>query len=318
MKQAIALACALGLSGLCGTSSAQQDSVSEALISTWTLTAVERNIRSDEPTVQRGARGVLIMDRSGHVFEFFSTASRDEPESPQADPLRAFENFGGFWGRYEVDETGDRISFDAYSGVSPSVRGRSFTRTFEVDGDWLTVTSGDEPQAQGNTRWTWQRIPTVEHLTPAYREVVGFWQHVEERRVDQATGEVLSSSERAPSVIVYTPGGFVGVHFPSLGREPFAGPVPTADEARAGLRGYIGYFGTLGVYPGEVSHNVLSGVSPGTGSILRRYARISGDELVVTLQSGMPALTGDDRPRTATEVVLHRLSDADDMLPMPN
>jgi len=37
--------------------------------------------------------------------------------------------------------------------------------------------------------------------------------------------------QRAPSVIVYTPGGFVGVHFPTLGRSPFAGKTPiTGDE----------------------------------------------------------------------------------------
>jgi len=132
------------------------------------------------------------------------------------------------------------------------------------------------------------------------------------RRVDTATGEIQSRSERAPSVIVYTPSGFVGVHFPSLGREPFAGAVPTADEARDGLRGYIGYFGSLGVYPGEVSHNVLAGISPGTGAILRRYAEITGDELVVTLQG--TGATASDRPRTVTEVVLRRLSGAEDML----
>jgi hypothetical protein len=79
---------------------------------------------------------------------------------------------------------------------------------------------------------TWQRIPTVEHLSPAYRQVVGFWRHVEEARLNTATGEVDNTRQRAPSVIVYTPGGFVGVHFPTLGRSPFAGATPTEDEAR--------------------------------------------------------------------------------------
>ena len=229
---------------------------------------------------------MLILDGSGHVFEYFSNTSRNEPESPQADSLLTLNSVGGFWGRYEVDTDSGSLHFDAWGGVSPSVHGLSFTRQFEIDGDWLTITSRDEPQAQGNKRWTWQRIPTVEHLTPAYREVVGFWQHVEERRVDLETGEISNVRERAPSVIVYTPGGFVGVHFPSIGREPFAGPVPTDEEAQSGVRGYLGYFGTLGVYPGEVSHNVLSGISPSTGSILSRYARFEGDRLIVTLQGG--------------------------------
>ena len=106
------------------------------------------------------------------------------------------------------------------------------------------------------------------------------------------------------------------MHFPPRTREQFAGPVPTADEAQAAMRGYIGYFGSLGVYPGEVSHNILSGISPTTGSILRRYAEITGDELIVRLQGGAARTAEDDEPRrTATEVVLHRLSGAEDMLP---
>jgi hypothetical protein len=155
---------------------------------------------------------------------------------------------------------------------------------------------------------TWQRVPTVEHLTPAYREVVGFWRHVEERRVNTATGEVETARERAPSVIVYTPGGFVGVHFPTLARTPFAGETPTEEEAQA-ARGYLGYYGALGVYPGEVFHNVLGGVSPSAGAILRRFAAITGDELVVTIPSGNPQST------LATTVHLKRLSGVDDMLP---
>jgi hypothetical protein len=42
---------------------------------------------------------------------------------------------------------------------------------------------------------------------------------------------------------------------------------------------------------------------------LRRFAKVTGDELVVTLPSGNPQST------TATIVRLRRLSDADDMLP---
>jgi hypothetical protein len=109
-------------------------------------------------------------------------------------------------------------------------------------------------------------------------------------------------------VIVYTPSGFVGVHFPTLGRET------NDEEDPSGLRGYLGYFGTLNVYPGEVSHNILSGVSPGTGSILRRYAEITGDDLVVTLQS-CGGRGADDRPRASTIVKLKRLSGAEAMLP---
>ena len=310
MKRVLTIFLALVVLGTAQLTVAQPTDPAAGLVSSWVLVALDRNVNAGESTRAQTPRGLLVIDAAGNVFEFFSSTGREELEGPQ----RTLANFGGFWGKYTVDAERGQIEFTAADGVSPNLQGLEFSRAFELDGDRLVVTSMDEPQAQGHNRWIWQRMPTVENLSPAYRQVVGFWQHVEESQVNEATGEVLRTSERAPSVIVYTPGGFVGVHFPSLGRETFAGDSPTAEEAQAGLRGYIGYFGTLGVYPGEVTHNILSGISPTTGSILRRYADINGDELVVRLQAtGAEPQT--DRPRNVTTVLLRRLSGADDMLP---
>ena len=287
---------------------AQQTGTAADLVSSWLLVAAERDIASGQARRVTGARGLLVLDGAGNVFELFSAPSGDRAGSAPPDPRRVFADNGGFWGRYEAVPAAGRIDFVAEEGVSPSVGGREFSRSYELAGDRLIVTATDEPQAQGDVRLTWQRVPTVEHLSPAYREVVGFWRHVEEARLNTATGDVDNRRQRAPSVIVYTPGGFVGVHFPTLGRSPFAGETPTEEEAQA-ARNYLGYYGALGVYPGEVFHNVLGGVSPSAGSILRRFAKISGDELVVTIPSGNPQST------LATTVHLRRLSGADDMLP---
>jgi hypothetical protein len=315
MKRVLAASVLFALISVAPDSYAQPGDSDATLVSTWTLVSVEKNVAAGDPVRQGSPRGLLVLDRAGNVFEYFSSESRSAEAAERPAPLVTLDSVGGFWGRYEADAEAGELRFEAYDGVSPSVRSLSFARRFELAGDRLVITSTDEPQAQGDTRWTWQRVPTVENLSPVYREVSGFWQHIEERRVDTATGEVQNSTMRAPSVIVYTPGGFVGVHFPTLGRESFAGGTPTADEAQAAVRGYLGYFGTLNVYPGEVAHNVLSGISPTTGAILRRYAEITGDELVVTLQSGAARTSDDDRPRTVTEVILRRLSGADEMLP---
>jgi adenylate kinase family enzyme len=298
MKRVLAASVLVALVTVAPASHAQTGASDATVVSTWTLVSVEKNIASGEPTRQGSPRGLLVLDHAGYVFEYFSSASRNPGDSPRLDPLGTLDSVGGFWGRYEADPETGQLHFEANDGISPSVRNLNFSRSFELTGDRLVVTSTDEPQAQGDTRWTWQRVPTVENLSPVYREVAGFWQHIEERRVDTATGEVQNSTRRAPSVIVYTPGGFVGVHFPTLGRESFAGAEPTEDEAQAAVRGYLGYFGTLNVYPGEVAHNVLSGISPTTGSILRRYAEITGDELIVTLQSGAARTSDNDRPDT--------------------
>ena len=155
MRQLLAIL-AMPVLLLAGQTAAAQDAAAD-LISSWTLLAVEKNAASSEPTRARGARGLLILDGAGNVFEFFSTATRDEPESPQVDPQRTFDTFGGFWGRFEVDDAAGMLHFEAASGVSPSVRGLSFSRHYEVSGNRLIVTSTNEPQAQGDTRWIWQR-----------------------------------------------------------------------------------------------------------------------------------------------------------------
>jgi hypothetical protein len=282
----------------------------DALVSSWTLIGVERGVSDEKPERVANPRGLLIFDAAGHAFEFVTTASRQQPETPQTDPLGMFAAYSGFWGGYRTDVEHKRITFKAQGAISLTTMGREFSRSVDQDGNRLTMTSIDEPHTQGGVRWTWQRVPTIDHLSPFYRQAVGFWEHIVERRVNVSTGSVVSESKRAPSVIVYTPGGFVGVHFPTLNRKPFAAENPTADEARAALQGYLGYYGALTVYPGEVFHNILGGTSPAAGSILRRYAEIKDNELTVRLTP-----TGNQPVTTQTIVVLRRLSGVDDMLP---
>ena len=281
------------------------------LTSSWTLTSVERAVSSEKPERVQNARGLLIFDAAGHAYEFVTTASRQQPEVVQVDPLRTFASYGGFWGSYRVDATQKRITFRAEGAISPALMGREFNRSLAANGDRLTMTSVDEPHAQGGLRWTWERVPTVDNLSPQYRQAVGFWQHVVEKRVNITTGAVLSESKRAPSIIVYTPGGFVGVHFPPLNRKPFASETPTSEEARAALTGYVGYYGALTVYPGQVFHNVLAGVSPASGTILRRFVDIAGSEVTVRF----PPNTNQQGQQTTTLVTLRRLSGEKEMLP---
>lgn len=281
------------------------------LVSSWTLTGIERGTATGTPERLAAPRGLLVFDRAGHVYEFFTTASRQMPETVQADPLKMFAAYGGFWGRYRVNAPQQRIVFTAEAGLNPNIMGKEFSRAFTRRDNTLTMTTIDEPYTQGGTRWTWERVPTVDHLSPFYRQVSGFWQHVVERRVNLTTNTVNSESKRSPSVIVYTPGGFVGVHFPPLNRKPFAGDAPTAEEARAARAGYVGYYGALTVYPGQVFHNVLAGISPAAGTTLRRFADLAGSEVTVRF----PPTTNQQGQQGTTLVTLRRLSGDAEMLP---
>jgi len=190
------------------------------LASSWTLVSMERALSSEKAERAQQPRGLLIFDSAGHAFEWFTVASRQLPDAPLTDPVRTLATYGGFWGDYRVDAAQKRLVFSARGAISPSITAREFSRTFERAGDRLTLTTIDEPHAQGGTRWVWERVPTVDNLSPLYRQVVGFWEYVVEKRVTTA-GEVLSEQKRGgPSVIVYTPGGFVGVHFLPINTKP--------------------------------------------------------------------------------------------------
>src|SRR5262245_547006 len=284
------------------------------LVSTWTLTTLDQGVSGGPDTRVTNPRGLLILDAAGHAFEFVTNLATQRAaggQVPAAEAAAAFAAYGGFWGNYRVDTAKKTITFRPESGIHPQIGGKEFSRSFEIDDNRLTITSTGEPYTPTGTKWVWDRVPVIDNLSPLYRQVVGFWHHQVEKRVNPTTGAIGSETRRSPSVIVYTPAGFVGVHFPPLNRKPFAGEAPTPEEALAALRGYIGYYGALTVYPGQVFHNILAGVSPIAGSILRRSAVISGDELTVQL----PRTRNQQGEDAQTVVTLKRLSGEADMLP---
>jgi hypothetical protein len=319
MTRALGVSLAVVLMWAAHLSSARQTPSSPAasnLVSTWTLTTLESGVSGGPAVRVNNPRGLLVLDAAGHAFEFVTSLATQRMaggQVPVAEAQTVFAGYGGFWGNYRVDAAKKTITYRAESGVSPLMLGKEFSRSFELDDTRLTITSIAEPHTQSGTKWVWDRVPTLENLSPVYRRVVGFWRHEVEKRVNPTTGAIGSETRRGPSVIVYTPAGFVGVQFPPLNRKPFAADTPTPEEALAALRGYIGYYGALTVYPGQVFHNILAGVSPIGGTILRRAAAISGDQLTVSL----PRTRNQQGDEAQTIVTLKRLSSDADMLPRP-
>ena len=297
----------------------QAQSGEQPLVGTWLLTSEQLNADSGQPTPAQGARGLLVFDGAGHYFEL---VDRPVPEALASDLPEAqadFYRIGGSWGRYDADADAGRIAFEAFAGRSANQTGARFSRTFALapvpdDQDRLTVTSQPgELHALGVTRRVWQRVPTMMGLPEEARAVVGFWRHEVEGQKNADTGEILTENTRDPSVIVYTPAGFVGVHFPTRNRTRFASGEPTDGEARE-EGNYLGYYATLGLYPGGryqglIFHNLLGGGFT-TGSTLRRFFDLRGEEVHLTF----PPNQGRQGIRTQTYVRLRRLSDADDML----
>ena len=315
MQRVVFLFLALAVIGEPGRAVAQSASIVPAdLAATWQLVSLERGLANEKPERNQQPRGLLILDSAGNVFEWVGTNPRQEPDAPTNDPVKALADYSGFWGRYRVDTAQKRMVFNARGAVSPNVSAREFSRAVERSGDRLTLTSIDEPHSRGGTRWVYERIPPIDAPGPLFRKVVGFWEYVVEKRTTTA-GEVLSEQTRGgPSTIVYTPAGYVGVHFLPINKKPtpFAGDVPTVEEARAAVQGYIGYYGSLTVYPGQVFHNLMSAMSNVPGTILRRFAEFSkdGNELDVRF-----APVRDQQGRmVVTSVTLRRISGEAEML----
>jgi len=288
------------------------------LVGTWTLVSVEQRVDSDKPVKVPGARGLLVFDSAGHMLEVVGRSNI--PLIDGWSDLRSRLSLGGEWGGYLPDTNSKKITYKPVGAPSPNVMGSEFTRSFDLTGDRLTITSiAGELHMNGVTRWTWERVPTVAQFGEGYRDIVGFWQHVVERRVNTANGAVLSETKRAPSVIVYTPSGYVGVHFPTLNRPRFVSGEPTEAEERV-LANYLGYFGALGVYPGMVFHHILANF-PGnfagndlgglaTGNTFKRFYELRGDELHITFPPGVSA----GGQQQTTVVILKRLSGEKEML----
>jgi len=296
-----------------------QTQVRHDLVGTWTLSSVERLVPGAAPVAQPLARGLLVFDAAGHAYELAKTGRNLVGAANQATPAEAreiFGSFGGFWGTYKADATQKKLTFRAEGAINPNAMGAAagdLVRTYEFASDRLVVTSGpDSGDGRDNIRWTWERVPQLENLTAANRRLVGFWQHVVERRVNVATGAAITETRRAPSIIVYTPSGYVGVHFPPLNRPRFAGPTPTDDEAKAAITGVVSYYGAYTLYPDLVFHHRLVILASSQGDSLRRFYDITNDQLNLKF----PTVTNQGQ-EIRTEVILKRLSGEKEMLPSP-
>jgi hypothetical protein len=294
------------------------------LVGTWTLSVVERVAADGKATSLVQPRGLLVFDHAGHAFELASAGPRVTYAGRGATPAEAhavYNNYSGFWGDYKVDQQHKQITYRPEGAVSPNAMGRDVVRTFETMGDRLIVTaSADEADGQAGMRWTWDRVPPLEHLTAANRTLLGFWRHLVERRLDDKTGAVLTEATRAPSVIVYTPSGYVGVHFPPLNRTTFGGTLPTDDEARAAVAGFVSYYGAYTLYPGLVFHHRLIMLTNQPADSIRRFYDIARndetkiDELTLKFPpgaAGPPGLGAEGR----TTVILKRISGEKEMIP---
>jgi len=285
----------------------------QGLVGSWMLVAAAR-VDGPAPVPSPQPRGLIIFDAAGHVVEIitragrrpFAVANRPTPE----EALQAFNTFSGFWGSYRTDEKAKLITYHAEGAVNPSLTGQDLSRSYELAGDQLVITSRPgESNVQGTMQWTWRRVPPIENLDATYRKVLGFWQWVGERVVATATDETVRAGNRDSSIIVYAPSGLIGVHFLPARRKPLAGSFATGEEAQAAMAGYVGYTAVLAVHPDRVFHHQLFTINPEGGTSLERSYELVGNEIHLNFLPN----TVDGREQQM-RVTLKRLSGEAEML----
>ena len=298
----------LWVAGPLSSSAAQTAAGTRALVGTWRLVSLERANPAQPLVPAEYPAGILIQDAAGHVIEITTQAGRPASITP-AEQLMTYR---AFWGSYSVDASGTTATYAIAGDLNPGRKDQRVVRTFQRKETQLVLTETGA-DARPAIRTTWQRIPELEAL-PGYQEgIVGFWQWTG-AGLFTATGTNVREASRDPSVIVYTPTGHMAVlYLPPPGRKPFAGPVPTVDEARGALQGSVSYFGTYIVQPKSraVFHYQLGAVNPAAvgGSFMRNF-EMAGAQ--VTLFFPPTTLNGEQVRNTLT---LKRLSGIAEMWP---
>lgn len=145
---------ALGLVSL-GPALAQQKSLKEQLLGTWTLVSVSAT-RPDGTKEQpfRADEGILMFDAYGHYSIQLCTQGRAKyasnnrmkgtPEEYQATA----QGCNTYWGRYSVNETDQALAIKIEHAMFPNLEGAQQTLSIKITGDELRYSS---PGAAGGT-----------------------------------------------------------------------------------------------------------------------------------------------------------------------
>jgi hypothetical protein len=278
----------------------------QLLVGTWELAAVERGAAGQALAPVANPVGILIQDARGYVIEIVSSAGR----AASLNAADQFTTYRAFWGTYTADKNQTTATYQIEGDLDPGLKGQRIVRSVERRGPQLILTEVSDGHPVSRT--TWDRIPDLEALPDYQRDVVGFWRWTASGLYNES-GVNLRPASRDASVIVYTPTGHMAVlYLPPPGRKPFAGRVPTVEEARAATQGSVSYFGTYIVQPKSraVFHYQLGAANPAAvgGSFMRNF-EIKGAE--VTLLFPPTTLNGQQVRNTLT---LKRLSGVADFM----
>jgi hypothetical protein len=177
--------------------------------------------------------------------------------------------YTAYFGTFAVNDAAATITHQFFGALEPRFTAADLERRFTMSGNRLTL----RPMAAINGSpgdQTWERVPDLPDLTPAQRQLVGFWKLIStERRT--TTGELARAYPGWTGFIVYAPSGHMMVHM----MEPY--------RRRAAGSEYTSYFGTYSVTgPGTLIHHMEGSVNPrSVGTDTERFFEMSGTNLIL-------------------------------------
>ena len=156
------------LSALLTIALAGAEDLATSAIGTWRLISckVERSDGSVTDLYGPTPLGLLMYDATGHMSVHLLTpdlpkcGTPDRRKCPDAQARVAFDNYGGYFGRYEV-RSSENVVFHYVEGAStPDWIGTSQKRFVNVDANRLTITT--PPQQVGGVEsvviLVWERV----------------------------------------------------------------------------------------------------------------------------------------------------------------
>jgi hypothetical protein len=221
------------------------------------------------------ARGYLAYDPAGYV----SATMQGPADQPSAAGIGGYS---AYFGTFAIDTAAGTITHQLFGALQPRFSTTDQVRRFSMAGNRLTLTEPPVSTDGSQSALTWERLPDLPALTPAQRQLVGFWKLIStERRTTE--GELVRAYPGWTGFIVYAASGHMMVHMMEPYRRRYAGDTPTPEEARASTQSYTSYFGTYTITgPGSLVHHFEGSINRASvGTDTQRFFEVSGNRLIL-------------------------------------
>jgi hypothetical protein len=248
------------------------------------------------------SNGYIIYSPTGQMAVHIMPKIREKSPNPQTPEgaQAAMRGYTMYFGGYTVNDkehyvVHNRVGQVNPGGIKDGKRFYEFTMTPQGR-ERLTLTPADngKPKEEQTSHLIWERQQDAP-LSAEQKKFVGFWKLLYTDQYRTKDGKMVfhgfqdkeggrDTHQAGTSYIIYTPSGHMMVILMNnSGRKPYAGAMPTPEEALAAWSSIGGYFGRFITYenqnPPYVIHSQQGSNQPGGYSDQQRFYQFTDDVL---------------------------------------